>query len=410
MLPVPRPTNAERIEIHPMRIPPAFIIPALITAAAAAQPLPLGTITPAGSGAPNCPAGFNCSTLTVSCPGIPQIAAYLALAAPQAPARGMVVFTTGSAGASWWTSSPETGAMASELRTLGFAIAQVAWASDWLDSAPGIEAGHDRLGCRPATVFRHIYDTRYLQLNIPPQPRGVAGFCLTGNSGGASQTAYALSHYGLDSIVDVAIPTGGPPHAALHKSCLQNPGEEGYWFNLLTRQRIDEGFGFFHGNGPAATLNAAYTPRWLGVSHSTGGNDYAHPDTRIEFIWGEHDVHMQTIASDYVARLMLESPMVSTTIAPGTGHGIAGTSAGRAALKAAILAVPCYANCDKSTTQPILNVEDFICFINEFAIASALPHAQQLTHYANCDHSTTAPILNVEDFVCFINAFAAGCP
>jgi hypothetical protein len=30
--------------------------------------------------------------------------------------------------------------------------------------------------------------------------------------------------------------------------------------------------------------------------------------------------------------------------------------------------------------------------------------------YANCDNSTTAPVLNVEDFTCFINKFAQGCP
>jgi hypothetical protein len=71
---------------------------------------------------------------------------------------------------------------------------------------------------------------------------------------------------------------------------------------------------------------------------------------------------------------------------------------------------PCYANCDESTTPPILNVEDFVCFINRFAEGIALSPAQQLTHYANCDNSTTEPILNVEDFICFINEFAAGCP
>jgi hypothetical protein len=70
---------------------------------------------------------------------------------------------------------------------------------------------------------------------------------------------------------------------------------------------------------------------------------------------------------------------------------------------------PCYPNCDASPTPPILNVEDFTCFINEFAAATQLPHQQQLTHYANCDQSTTAPVLNVEDFTCFINKFAQGC-
>jgi hypothetical protein len=70
----------------------------------------------------------------------------------------------------------------------------------------------------------------------------------------------------------------------------------------------------------------------------------------------------------------------------------------------------CYANCDASTTPPVLNVEDFSCFINLFASAQSLPHEQQLAHCANCDASTAPPVLNVEDFSCFINAFAAGCP
>ena len=29
--------------------------------------------------------------------------------------------------------------------------------------------------------------------------------------------------------------------------------------------------------------------------------------------------------------------------------------------------------------------------------------------YANCDQSTIAPILNINDFQCFLNKFAAGC-
>jgi DNA-binding beta-propeller fold protein YncE len=61
----------------------------------------------------------------------------------------------------------------------------------------------------------------------------------------------------------------------------------------------------------------------------------------------------------------------------------------------------CYANCDGSTTPPVLNVLDFNCFLNSFAAGSP---------YANCDGSTTPPVLNVLDFNCFLNRFAAGCP
>jgi hypothetical protein len=74
------------------------------------------------------------------------------------------------------------------------------------------------------------------------------------------------------------------------------------------------------------------------------------------------------------------------------------------------VAPPCFSNCDHSTMPPVLNVDDFTCFINAFASAQSLPHAQQIEHYANCDDSTTSPVLNVDDFTCFINAFAAGCP
>jgi aminopeptidase N len=60
----------------------------------------------------------------------------------------------------------------------------------------------------------------------------------------------------------------------------------------------------------------------------------------------------------------------------------------------------CYANCDGSTVQPVLNVADFACFLQRFAAGDP---------YANCDGSTVEPVLNVADFSCFLAAFAAGC-
>jgi hypothetical protein len=96
----------------------------------------------------------------------------------------------------------------------------------------------------------------------------------------------------------------------------------------------------------------------------------------------------------------LQYSLNSATVPSGTILSIISSGGGGA----------CYANCDGSTVAPILNVEDFTCFINEFASAQSLPPAQQVNHYANCDGSTIAPVLNVEDFTCFVNAFAQGCP
>ena len=60
----------------------------------------------------------------------------------------------------------------------------------------------------------------------------------------------------------------------------------------------------------------------------------------------------------------------------------------------------CYANCDYSTNNPILNINDFQCFVNLYAAQDPR---------ANCDGSTNPPILNIVDFQCFVNAYAVGC-
>jgi hypothetical protein len=44
----------------------------------------------------------------------------------------------------------------------------------------------------------------------------------------------------------------------------------------------------------------------------------------------------------------------------------------------ALIHGPCYANCDGSSTAPILNIDDFTCFINTFAHGQTVLAAQQL--------------------------------
>jgi V8-like Glu-specific endopeptidase len=96
----------------------------------------------------------------------------------------------------------------------------------------------------------------------------------------------------------------------------------------------------------------------------------------------------------------------------GSGTGSWGTFTGTMAMEfcGTQTVASCYANCDNSTVPPVLNVDDFTCFINQYAMAQGLSHAQQVVHYANCDGSTIAPVLNVDDFTCFINRYALGCP
>lgn len=60
----------------------------------------------------------------------------------------------------------------------------------------------------------------------------------------------------------------------------------------------------------------------------------------------------------------------------------------------------CAANCDGSTTLPLLGAADFSCFLSKYRAGDL---------YANCDGSTASPVLGAADFSCFLNRYRAGC-
>lgn len=309
---------------------------------AAAQPLPLGTLVTTSATDPSCPAGHTCTGFQVSCPGV-QLPArgFLATASSQGTPRGLVVISTGGGGTSWFTGqSSLASGFVNDLRADGFVVVQLRWVDAWLVSAQGEDAGSGHLACRPATVFKWVHDNQYLPLGIGPGEVGRCGFCITGNSGGASQSSYALSHYGLDSILDAVVPTGGPPHAAQAKGCLRNAGEEAYWYAAGSAGTIDSSYGFQGAQGPCALHDPSFVPRWDAESVDTGGNDYVHLTTRVHVILGGNDTSSAPAhARDYVARLRAaESPYVTQQVVPGMPHAIGSSADGLAALHAALLA------------------------------------------------------------------------
>jgi hypothetical protein len=292
-------------------------------------------------GTPECTQGFrclsfevtNCSDLAGGAEGI------LAKGGPPRGVRprGVVVFFGGSLGELWWGNTLIAQEMLSELRfTHDFMVVQVKWVDSWLKAGAGEQAGAAHVACRPETVLNWVHRKMYLPMGIDPPP-GECGFCATGNSSGASPPAYALSHFGLEGILDASIPTSGPTHAAMEKGCLGVPG---YEYNEQQANRVDYTFGFLaDGTGPCALGDAGYAARWDEESVEIGGSDYSHPDTRIEFIIGENDDQVAPAhAADY-RDVLLEDPLntVTWTLVPGMGHTLQKSQAGLDALEAALL-------------------------------------------------------------------------
>lgn len=124
------------------------------------------------------------------------------------------------------------------------------------------------------------------------------------------------------------------------------------------------------------------------------------------FVWnrvsGMHE--LQTVLVGLGASNLAGWHLTSAASVSANGGVIVGTGTDpQGGTQAFIARVPafCYANCDGSTAVPVLNVNDFTCFLTRFAAGDA---------YTNCDRSTTPPVVNVVDFACFLTAFAAGCP
>jgi hypothetical protein len=321
-----------------------LVIPSGAPHGAADGPWPLGALV-LKPGQPECLTGYTCAKFAITgCTGISKDAeGVLARASPprSQSIRGLVVFFSGDEGKDWWSSpGSRAGRFLTRLRTRdGFVVVQVRWLDSWLKAPRGEDVGSAHLACRPSTAIDWIYQRIYLPLGISFEP-GVCGFCVSGNSGGASQVAYALSHYGLDTILGAVFPTSGPPHAAQAKGCL--PGWPSFAYEDGARGLIDfsSGFDDDHGDpGPCKLSDPGWVTRWDEESVDTGANDVAHPTTRVVFIIGADDASSAVShAADY--RDLLGSDPSNHVIwleVQGMGHQIQSSLPGLAALEATLL-------------------------------------------------------------------------
>lgn len=237
-----------------------------------------GTVT--FNGPATCPAGAatgaNCKSITVSCPGLPDLDATLGVASPTGTAKGTIILLNGGYGTTFFNSN-----FADTYLEDGFNVSQLAWASDWA-SANGI--GVKSAACRPATVFKTVFNT---------VQRGsrTTGFCGQGISGGGAALAYSLAQYGLGDYFDYVVIAAGPGVARMDYGCDTSlyTGAPRNLCPLFPNAPFAYGSGKLVNGWENTTTCAAKNPlpsdisRWTADSIVTAGANYSYPQTAMSW-------------------------------------------------------------------------------------------------------------------------------
>ena len=266
----------------------------------------------------------------VSCDGVDQpakavVAARSAVSSP----RGLVVLLSGELGTDWWASGGLSVDLLAQLAQDHLATVQVRWTDGWLMAATGEQAGPASLACRPATLIQWIHDVQYAPLGVSGSRFGSCGFCVTGNSGGASAALYAATLYPVVGI-DAVVASSGPPHAALARGCLREAGDEPYWYEDSAALIVDRSYGFPDG-GPCRAHDSSFAGVWERDQVDSRSAHSAAAE-RVHVILGLLD----TTSAPTHADAYLQWSNDSSEQVPGMGHTIQQSADGLKALRDAL--------------------------------------------------------------------------
>src|SRR5437870_4156613 len=150
-----------------------------------------------------------CRQLLVTCDGLKTIKVEIRITEPAAGAspRGTVVLGSGGGGGSFYAPGADVQALVRDLSAMGFRVVDRKWIGGWTTN----EGGLKKEACRYATLLTWVHDHLH---------KG-GKFVATGNSGGSAEIGYALTSWRRGDILDLAIPSSGPPTARLDYACVK---------------------------------------------------------------------------------------------------------------------------------------------------------------------------------------------
>lgn len=260
------------------------------------SPDPLGTASGATIACPSGGlSGASCYALEVSCPGVADVPAYAKVNSPMNATSGTVIFLTGGGDSTLYEASPYGTTVLSSVLTNGFTAVQLSFGAPFNNLAPlgwfTGPGGPRRLACRFATAAQWIYTNIHQSSSTKP-------LCATGISGGSAAIAYAVAHYGLDSIFSMIEPTSGPPFARVDQGCvcnqppMQTPCGQGalsLCYAGVAQQYLDPMYGSTACSSAQATQSTVNATMFLNDSVLSPDAKLHYPNTDVHFVFGGQD-------------------------------------------------------------------------------------------------------------------------
>jgi hypothetical protein len=279
-----------------------------------------------------------CQQMTVSCPSVPDVIAYVKTNSPTGSPLGTVTYNTGTDGNGLYESIFTYGSTAVQnVLNAGYTTVEISWGTPfnsnqpdgWVQGPGGVLA----TACRYATVTQWIYNNIQNNASIP--------MCATANSGGAGALAYALSQYPTPDVLSMAEVTSGPPSGRLDWGCGCTEGSK------TVQCGSSSSLGTCFGKADAPVWDPAYDPTattgvctaavtgtlppgglnfFLGDSVEAPGAAYNLPKTFVNLVFGGADNSSAiAIGQDWFNNIT--SSKAQACVAGGQ-HSLANTLAG----------------------------------------------------------------------------------
>jgi hypothetical protein len=283
-----------------------------------------------------------CMAVEVTCAGLKDSnRVLLRIGEPNAEInepKGSIVFLSGNSGKGYWGNSPSSVEILERVRAEGFRTIEVSWQDGWLFGSEENKEGLGKLACRPATLFRWIYNNPDLFDNTSKNQ----AFCSAGHSGGSMQVTYPLTHYGLDEIFSLVIATGGIYSARIDKGCL-NPDSKFFYGGRNDDKHDPNSYGrvidssytaitnnqYTKNGGPCLDMDQSYRKKFKDASviNSNASSRYVYPNTMVSILLGEKDPGIGIPHAYAFYHHLLKQPgavesLIKLERLIGVGHGV----------------------------------------------------------------------------------------